>query len=67
MARQLKIATRVPENEIPRGRPTDWLSQDIGEYIVSMVSLFCLHVYMYQSSLWARQPVVTGHLAIILM
>ena len=43
MARQLKIATRVPENEIPQGRPTDWLSQDIGEYVVSMVSF----VYMF--------------------
>ena len=38
MARQLKIAARVPENEIPRGRPADWLSWDDGEYTLFIVS-----------------------------
>ena len=30
-ARQLKIAARVPEDEVPQGRPADWLSWDDGE------------------------------------
>ena len=30
-ARHLKIAARVPEDEVPRGRPADWLSQDDDE------------------------------------
>ena len=30
-ARWLKIAARVPEDEVPQGRPADWLSQEDGE------------------------------------
>ena len=36
--------------------------------MVSIQCLLCLcFVYMYQASLWARQPVVTGCLVIILL
>ena len=49
MARWLKIAARVSENEIPQGRPADWLSQDIGEYSVHGVFVLstCLHVPVF--------------------
>ena len=46
-ARRLKIAARVPENEIPRGKPADWLLRDDGQYtmfIVSLISTRCLCV-----------------------
>ena len=43
-SRRLKIAARMPDNEVPRGKPADWLSQDDGKYTVSDVPSFCLHV-----------------------
>ena len=42
-SRRLKIAARVPDNEVPRGKPADWLSKD-NVPTVSIVPLFCLHI-----------------------
>ena len=53
-ARRLKIAARVPENEIPQGKPADWLSWDNGDYTIFVVSFYQLDVYMYRVTLWAR-------------
>ena len=53
-ARRLKIAARVPEDEIPCGKPADWLSQDNGEYTIFVVSFYQLDVYICKVTLWAR-------------
>ena len=63
-SRRLKIAARMPDNEVPWGKPADWLSKDDGKYTVCIVPLFCLHVSGFSMARW---PVVTGHLVIILM
>ena len=48
---RLKIAARVSDSEVPRGKPADWLLKDDGKYTVSVVPSCCLHVSVF---LWAR-------------
>ena len=46
-ARKLCIAARVPESEIPRGKPADWLLWDEGQHTMFNVFLtltVCLYV-----------------------
>ena len=46
-SRRLKIAARMPESEIPQGKPADWLLWDEGQYTmfdVFLTSTVCLYV-----------------------
>ena len=53
-ARRLKIAARVPENEISQGKPADWLLGMMVSIQCLLCLLFQLDAYVYKVSWWAR-------------
>ena len=55
-SRTLKISPRVPLEEVPRGRPGDWLSREDGkhekglmDYIYTSVSGACSMLYEWST------------------
>ena len=79
--RRLKILPRVPAEEVPRGKPRDWLSPDDGKSKTGsrgslytevdgaqyIMSKYPVRCKYGVMTVPARQPAVAGHLAIILM